>query len=142
MVLQKNPVVTRLHNFVIALRNAPVVEAGLMDLVEANHRITDEVWLEPTPGHTPGHVSVHISSRGQEAIITGDMMHHPIQLADLDKPANFDMDKPQGVRTRREFVEKYQGRKVMIIGSHFCDPTSGWIVPDGPDGKGYKLVTQ
>jgi glyoxylase-like metal-dependent hydrolase (beta-lactamase superfamily II) len=117
----------------------PVVEAGLMDLVEAGHRITDEVWLEPTPGHTPGHVSVHISSRGQEAIITGDMMHHPIQLADLDKHGNFDMDKAQGARTRREFVEKYQGRKVMIIGSHFCDPTSGWIVRDG---ESYKLVTQ
>jgi glyoxylase-like metal-dependent hydrolase (beta-lactamase superfamily II) len=116
----------------------PVVEAGLVDYVGPNHRITDEVWLEPTPGHTPGHVSVHISSRGQEAVITGDMMHHPIQLADLDKHGNFDMDKAQGAQTRREFVERYQGRKVLIIGSHFCDPTSGWIVRDG---ESYKLVT-
>jgi hypothetical protein len=81
---------------------------------------------------------VHISSRGQEAIITGDMMHHPIQLADLDKHGNFDMDKAQGAKTRRDFVEKYHGRKVLIIGSHFCDPTSGWIVRDG---ETYKLVT-
>jgi glyoxylase-like metal-dependent hydrolase (beta-lactamase superfamily II) len=116
----------------------PVMEAGLVDFVGANHKITDEVWLEPTPGHTPGHVSVHISSRGQEAIITGDMMHHPIQLADLDKQGNFDMDKAQGAKTRRDFVEKYAGKKVLIIGSHFCDPTSGWIVRDG---ESHKLVT-
>ena len=43
----------------------PVIEAGLADLVETDHRVTDEVWLEPTPGHTPGHVSVRISSQGE-----------------------------------------------------------------------------
>ena len=97
--------------------------------------ITDEVWLEPTPGHTPGHVSVHIRSRGEEAVITCDMMHHPIQLADPDMHGNFDMDKEQGARTRRAFVERYADKKVMIIGTHFCDPTSGWIVRDGAAWK-------
>lgn len=109
----------------------PILEAGLADFVGPEHRITDEVWLEPTPGHTPGHVSVHISSQGQEAVITGDMMHHPIQLQVPEAHANFDMDKAQGARTRRAFIERYQDRKALIIGSHFCDPTSGWIVRDG-----------
>ena len=37
----------------------PVIEAGLVDLIEPEHfRLTDEVSLFPTPGHTPGHVSV------------------------------------------------------------------------------------
>src|SRR5213075_3208540 len=31
----------------------PVIEAGLADLVEPGHRVNEEVWLEPTPGHTP-----------------------------------------------------------------------------------------
>ncbi len=109
----------------------PIVQAGLVEWVEPTHRITDEVWLEPTPGHTPGHVSVHIASRGQEAIITGDMMHHPIQLAVPDRLGRFDMNQEQAARTRRAFIERYQGRKALIIGSHFCDPTSGWIVRDG-----------
>ena len=113
----------------------PILAAGLADLVGTEHRITDEVWLEPTPGHTPGHVSVRISSRGEEAVITGDMMHHPIQLAVPDLHANFDMDKAQGARTRRAFVERYQERKALIIGSHFCDPSSGWIVRDGAAWK-------
>src|SRR5712691_4654825 len=59
----------------------PVLDAGLVDLVEPTHRVSEEVWLEPTPGHTPGHASVRISSRGEEAVITGDLMHHPIQCA-------------------------------------------------------------
>ena len=48
---------------------------------------------------------------------------------------NFDMDKEQGARTRRAFVERYADKKVMIIGTHFCDPTSGWIVRDGAAWK-------
>jgi len=31
----------------------PIVEAGLHELVPSRHLITDEVFLEPTPGHTP-----------------------------------------------------------------------------------------
>jgi glyoxylase-like metal-dependent hydrolase (beta-lactamase superfamily II) len=109
----------------------PILEAGLAEFVDPTHAITDEVWLEPTPGHTPGHVSVHISSRGQEALITGDLMHHPIQFAVPDLHGNFDMNKDQGARTRRAFIERYQERKALIIGSHFCEPSAGWIVRDG-----------
>ena len=46
----------------------------------------------------PGHVSVLIRSQGQQAVITGDLMHHPIQLVEPLRPGNFDMDKPQGGR--------------------------------------------
>jgi len=113
----------------------PILEAGLADFVGPDHRITDEVWLEPTPGHTPGHVSVRISSRGKEAVITGDMMHHPIQLAVPETQGNFDMDKQLAAKTRRAFIERYQNRKALIIGSHFCDPTSGWIERDGAAWK-------
>ena len=41
-----------------------IIDAGLADLVETDHKLTDEVRLEATPGHTPGHVSVHIESAG------------------------------------------------------------------------------
>jgi Metallo-beta-lactamase superfamily. len=101
--------------------------------------LTDEVTLFPTPGHTPGHVSVLIRSRGEEAVITGDLMHHPIQLVEPLRHGNFDMDKVQGALTRQAFVERFANSKVMVIGSHFCDPTSGWIVRHG---SGWKLRTE
>jgi len=106
----------------------PIFDAGLVELIDPDHRISDEIRLFPTPGHTPGHVSVHISSQGKDAVITGDLMHSPIQMAEPDLPGNFDMDPEMGSKTRRKFLETYENRKALIIGSHFCDPTVGWII--------------
>jgi glyoxylase-like metal-dependent hydrolase (beta-lactamase superfamily II) len=116
----------------------PIVAAGLVEFIGPDFRLTDEVSLIPTPGHTPGHVSVHIRSAGKEAVITGDMMHHPIQFALPGTPGNFDMDKEQGVRTRQSFIGRFSDRDVLIIGSHFSDPTAGHIVRDG---EAWKLIT-
>jgi len=109
----------------------PVVEAGLVDYVESDHRLTDEIWLEPTPGHTPGHVSVRISSQGREAVITGDVMHHPIQCAEPDLATHFCFDHDVARKTRRAFLERYADKPTLIIGSHFAEPTVGWFVREG-----------
>jgi len=109
----------------------PIVDAGLADLVEMDHRITDEVWLEPTPGHTPGHVSVHIASQGREAVITGDLMHHPIQCSEPDLANNFDSDREAARLTRRAFLARYSDRPVLVLGTHFAPPTGGWVVRAG-----------
>jgi glyoxylase-like metal-dependent hydrolase (beta-lactamase superfamily II) len=109
----------------------PVIEAGLADLVEADHRLTSEVFLAPTPGHTPGHVSVRILSRGAEAVITGDLMHHPVQCAQPSWASRFDVDAEAARRTRRDFLERYAGRPVLVLGTHFATPTAGRIVRDG-----------
>ena len=109
----------------------PILDAGLADLVEMDHVLTPEVRLEPTPGHTPGHVSVRISSKGSEAVITGDVMHHPAQCADLDLKTRFDVDPAAATRMRREFLEKYKDGKVLVLGTHFAAPTAGRVVRDG-----------
>ncbi len=109
----------------------PVIDAGLAELVEMDHRLTDEVWLEPTPGHTPGHVSVRISSRGEDAVITGDMTHHPCQMAHPEWAANVDYDPAQSTATRRQFYARYADQPVLVIGTHFATPTAGKIVRDG-----------
>ncbi|MEO8306702.1 MAG: MBL fold metallo-hydrolase [Pseudomonadota bacterium] len=114
----------------------PVVAAGLVEFIEPDFRVTSEVSLIPTPGHTPGHVSVLIESKGQSAVITGDLMHNPVQIAIPDTEARFDMDKAQAARTRSEFVRRFNGTNTLVIGSHFADPTAGHIVPDG---KAWKL---
>ena len=109
----------------------PIIDAGLADLVEMDHQLTDEVRLEPTPGHTPGHVSVHIRSAGEEAMITGDMMHHPCQIARPDWSTVLDYDAEQSRRSRRGFLERCAQGPVLVIGTHFMPPTAGRIVRDG-----------
>ena len=85
----------------------PVVEAGLVDLVDMDHQVCPEVCLEPTPGHTPGHVSVHIRSGGAQALITGDCIHHPVQMSRTDWCSSADVDQAQGQQTRESLLERY-----------------------------------
>jgi glyoxylase-like metal-dependent hydrolase (beta-lactamase superfamily II) len=113
----------------------PILAAGLEQFIDADFRLTDEISLIATPGHTPGHVSVLIESRGERAVITGDLMHSPIQIAIPATEARFDMDKPQAARTRCEFVERFSNTGTLVIGSHFPEPTAGHIVPDGTAWK-------
>ena len=61
----------------------PIADAGRADLVACDARLADEITLIPTPGHSPGHMSIHITSDGQEALLTGDVAHHPCQMAHL-----------------------------------------------------------
>ncbi|MFT7649230.1 MAG: glyoxylase-like metal-dependent hydrolase (beta-lactamase superfamily II) [Candidatus Poriferisodalaceae bacterium] len=114
----------------------PVLEAGLVDLVDVDHRINDEVWFEPTPGHTAGHVSVRISSGGEDAVITGDMTHHPCQIARPDWHCYVDHNPAQSSQTRRDFYARYADEPVLVIGTHFAEPTAGHIVTTN---DGYRL---
>ena len=109
----------------------PIFDAGKAVLVAQDHRVNDEIWLEPTPGHTPGHVSVHIASRGEEAIITGDMIHHPCQIAHPHWSSVADADPNLSAATRHDFMQRYADRPVLVIGTHFAAPTAGRIVRDG-----------
>jgi glyoxylase-like metal-dependent hydrolase (beta-lactamase superfamily II) len=115
----------------------PIIDAGLADLVETEHFICDEVSLIPTPGHTPGHVSVRIVSRGEAALITGDFMHHPCQIAHPEWDLISDSDPSQGIRTRRAMFEHLADRPVLMLITHFADATAGRIVRDG---DGYRFM--
>jgi glyoxylase-like metal-dependent hydrolase (beta-lactamase superfamily II) len=109
----------------------PVFEAGLVDLVDTDHAVCSEVRLEPTPGHTPGHVSVRIRSRGAEAVITGDLMHHPVQCGEPHWRNAFDVDAERARRTRRAFLADCAASGVLVFGTHFATPTAGRVVADG-----------
>lgn len=115
----------------------PVVEAGVVDFVGETHQVCDEVRLEPTPGHTPGHVSVHITSQGEEALITGDCIHHPVQMTRTDWCSSADFDQAQGQVTREGLLERYVDQDILVIGTHFATPTAGHI--KHREGGGYWL---
>ncbi len=117
--------------FVIADSVSPVIEAGLATLVDYNHRIGAEISLLPTIGHTPGHVSVMIESRGERAMITGDFMHHPCQIAHPEWDTTADTDKDQAIRTRQIMFERLAGTPTLVIGTHFAGATAGRITRDG-----------
>jgi glyoxylase-like metal-dependent hydrolase (beta-lactamase superfamily II) len=98
---------------------APIVAAGQADLVAGDSRICEEITLIPTPGHSPGHVSLHIRSEGEEGLLTGDVAHHPCQMAHLDWSSTADSDPQRSAETRRELFSRFADRPVLVIGGHF-----------------------
>jgi glyoxylase-like metal-dependent hydrolase (beta-lactamase superfamily II) len=110
----------------------PVFDAGLVDLVELDHVISPEVRLIPSVGHTPGHVSVLIESDGARAVITGDMTHHPFQLAHPDWSfGDMEPDAATAVRTRERLFAEWADQPTLVIGTHYPAPTAGRVHRDG-----------
>ena len=106
----------------------PVMEARQAQLVSSEFALNDEVWLEPTPGHTPGHACVHLASRGAEAVITGDCIHSPVQCVELGWTMRADSDPALASATRRGFLERYCDSGVMVCATHFPEPSIGRII--------------
>ena len=74
---------------------------------------------------------LRIRSRGKEALITGDFLHHPCQIAHPDWASTADSDPEMGQRTRERMFETLAGAPVLVIGTHFAGATAGRIVRDG-----------
>ncbi|MCX4695490.1 MBL fold metallo-hydrolase [Streptomyces sp. NBC_01408] len=111
----------------------PLIDEGLVDFVGADHQVCDGVRLEAAPGHTPGQVAVVVESGGERAVITGDLVHHPVQFIEPDVAGLADTDVVQAAATRRAFVERYADTGTLVIGTHFPAPTAG-LLRRGGDG--------
>lgn len=109
----------------------PVVDAGQAVLVTNDYALDDEVWLESTLGHTPDHVSVRVAAIGRHTIITGDMIHSPVQCMELHWVPRPDADPVLADQTRRAFLERYCATDVLICATHFPSPSFGHIVSHG-----------
>jgi glyoxylase-like metal-dependent hydrolase (beta-lactamase superfamily II) len=109
---------------------APLLESGRVDRVEAPHAITSEVRLEAAPGHAPGNVNVWIESDGDAAVVAGDLILHPLQMADPDW-AGLDMDGEQAAASRRALLADAEKRAALVIGPHFPSPGAFRVASDG-----------
>ena len=109
----------------------PVIEARQAQFVSNDFALDDEVWLEPTPGHTAGHVSVHLASRGAEAVITGDCIHSPVQCLEPGWIMRSDSDPALANTTRLNLLERYCDSNVLLCATHFPEPSAGRVVQRG-----------
>ncbi|CAL9277780.1 MBL fold metallo-hydrolase [Streptomyces rochei] len=112
----------------------PVEDAGLLDAVEVPAEGTDlapGLRLLPTPGHTPGHVAVRVGGPGGGALVTGDCVHHPVQLAHPELGSCVDIDPALAASTRRSLLASLAGTDTLVLGTHFPPPTAGRVVADG-----------
>jgi glyoxylase-like metal-dependent hydrolase (beta-lactamase superfamily II) len=73
-------------------------------------------------------MSIHIRSEGEQALLSGDVAHHPCQMAHLQWSSTADSDPVQSVVTRHELFSRFADSPVLVIGGHF---NGGRIQRDG-----------
>lgn len=89
-----------------------------LQVVSGPAALTSEIELVPTPGHTPGHQSVQIGA----LVLTGDVVLHPVQLANPAVLYAHDEDQHRAVATRKALLERVRAQKGMIGTAHFPTP--------------------
>lgn len=109
---------------------APVIAAGLADLVDPGARIADCITLIDAGGHTAGHVAGVLESGGEGAVLAGDAIHHPIQVLYPDRPIH--ADEPERARlTRHRLLTLCAEKDYWFAPAHFRAPHMCKIRQDG-----------
>jgi glyoxylase-like metal-dependent hydrolase (beta-lactamase superfamily II) len=106
----------------------PVVAANRVDIVKSAHAFNDLVTLIPTPGHTIDHYSVQVGKPGADAIITGDMIHSPLQARYPELGMMSDYDSGQAGQSRRELFGRFCDTPTLLCTAHFPSPSTGRVV--------------
>ena len=112
----------------------PLKDLNIMDLIDGDHKITDELTTVSTPGHTPGHMSIIIASAGQRGYVLGDVAHHQVQANHTDWSPIWDVEPDVSRKTRHAVLDMLEAEGTLVSAGHFPAPGFGRFVR-GPDRR-------
>ena len=112
----------------------PLADAGCLELVDGETRVTDEVTIVPTHGHTADHASVVLASGGEKAIYLGDMVQHPAQLERAAWVSSFDVYPLEAMETKKSVVARAIAERQLVVAVHCEFPGLGYMT-ESADGK-------
>jgi glyoxylase-like metal-dependent hydrolase (beta-lactamase superfamily II) len=115
----------------------PIVEANRAQVVKSDFVLNESIQFLPTPGHTIDHYSVLVGRPGQDALITGDMIHSPIQGKYPELGMRADYDSRMAGQTRRKGFDRFCDSSTLMCVVHFPSPSTGRV---RRWGDGYKFV--
>jgi glyoxylase-like metal-dependent hydrolase (beta-lactamase superfamily II) len=110
---------------------APIFDSGRADIIAESEDLGGGLRVAPTPGHTPGHVSLWLESEGEVAVISGDVLTHPLQCAEpgLAHVADWDADVCRA--SRAAFLKTVEDRGALLLVNHFPGRCSGRLSSAG-----------
>jgi glyoxylase-like metal-dependent hydrolase (beta-lactamase superfamily II) len=114
----------------------PIVEANQAQIVKSDFALDDSLQLIPTPGHTIDHYSVLVGRSGRDALITGDMIHSPLQGRYPELGMRADYDSSQAGETRRRIFERFCDSPTVMCVTHFPTPSTGHVRRGGMTATG------
>ena len=103
----------------------PIVAAKREEVVKSNHQLSEIIKLLPTPGHTIDHYSVQVGKPGADAVITGDLIHSPLQARYPELVMAGDFSSAQAEESRRKLFNCLCDTSTLICTAHFPSPSSG-----------------
>lgn len=101
---------------------APVLSAGLAQVVAGSADLGPGLGVEFAPGHTAGHQMLYLASAGRAALFTGDTFHHPLQLAEPSIPFGDAEDQPAVEALRRGLVRRAADEDLLLVAAHLPAP--------------------
>ena len=112
----------------------PLQRCGQLRVLQGDTRLTAEVRIILTPGHTPGHQCVVVESEGATAIFVGDLATWPIHIERLACVAAYDVQPLVSVETKRRLAHWAVERQALLIFEHHPQIKAGYLHPTGrPD---------
>jgi glyoxylase-like metal-dependent hydrolase (beta-lactamase superfamily II) len=124
-------------HFVTAPDAAAGAKRKLMPIAErlepfaGDTNIATGVDVRDAPGHTPGSAIVVVSSRGERALLLGDVVHCPFELTEPDWEALIDVDPKLAQRTRAALARELENTDVRTAAAHFEGMRFGRLVAEG-----------
>lgn len=94
------------------------------DILGSGHAFEDGVWLIQTPGDSSDHFSVS----GVDAVITGDIIHSPLQACYAAPGVMSDYDSAQAARSRIELFSSLRDTATPMCTARFASPSTGRVV--------------
>lgn len=89
-----------------------------LHVVDGDAEVVPGVRVHAAPGHTPGH---QIARTGDLAM-TGDLVLHPVQLADPAVPYVHDDDPGRAAATRADVLAGLRAEGALLATAHFAEP--------------------
>ena len=120
----------------------PVERAGQLRVLWGDTRLTDEVRVMVTPGHTPAHQSVVVESEGETALFLADTAQWPLHMEKIEVLAAYDVQPLVNLETKRRLARWAVENRVLLIFDHHPDGIAGYLHPTNrPDRFRLEPVT-
>ena len=117
----------------------PVIQSGQSVLIDNSLDLGKGINLLPTPGHSPGHYCIEIESAKRKGILTGDILHNPIQVNYPELSTMFCADKIKSNEQRIKLVDDLTDTETIILAAHFGGSTAGKII-SSKDSREFFLI--
>jgi glyoxylase-like metal-dependent hydrolase (beta-lactamase superfamily II) len=105
----------------------PLGRAGRLRVLSGDTRLTSEVRVIVTRGHTRAHQCVVVESEGRTALFLGDVASWPIHMERLAWVPAYDVEPMVSIETKRRLAQWAVENHVLLVFQHHVEIGAGYL---------------